>query len=38
MGRAGLAQVEVLGTRNAIAGVRVSGQGALVMSGQVYLG
>ena len=38
MGRAGQAQVEVLGPRDAITGVNVSGQGALVMSGQVYLG
>jgi trans-2,3-dihydro-3-hydroxyanthranilate isomerase len=38
MGRAGQAQVEVLGPRNAITGVKVSGQGALVMSGEVYLG
>lgn len=37
MGRAGQAQVEVLGPRDAITGVKVSGQGALVMSGQVYL-
>lgn len=38
LGRPGLAQVEVLGARNNITGVKVSGQGALVMSGQVYLG
>ena len=38
MGRAGQAQVEVLGPRDAITGVKVAGQGALVMSGQVYLG
>lgn len=37
LGRPGQAQVEVLGPREAIAGVKVSGQGALVMSGQVYL-
>lgn len=37
MGRPGRAQVEVLGPRDAITGVKVSGQGALVMSGQVYL-
>ena len=37
MGRPGQAQVEVLGPSNAITGVKVSGQGALVMSGQVYL-
>lgn len=38
MGRPGRAQVEVLGPRDAITGVKVAGQGALVMSGQVYLG
>ena len=38
MGRAGQARVEVLGPRDSITGVKVSGQGALVMSGQVYLG
>ncbi|MGJ8595741.1 PhzF family phenazine biosynthesis protein [Sulfitobacter sp.] len=38
MGRPGQAQVEVLGPREAISGVKVSGQGALVMSGEVYLG
>lgn len=38
MGRAGQAEVEVLGPRDAITGVKVSGQGALVMSGKVYLG
>lgn len=38
MGRAGQAQVEVLGGRDAISGVKVSGQGAMVMSGEVYLG
>jgi PhzF family phenazine biosynthesis protein len=37
MGRAGQAQVEVLGTREAITGVKVSGQGALVMSGVLHL-
>ena len=37
MGRPGRAQVEVLGPRDAITGVKVSGQGALVMSGQAYL-
>jgi PhzF family phenazine biosynthesis protein len=37
MGRPGQAQVEVLGPREAITGVKVSGKGALVMSGQVYL-
>ena len=38
LGRPGQAQVEVLGPRDAISGVKVSGQGALVMSGEVYLG
>ena len=38
LGRPGQAQVEVLGARDAIFGVKVSGQGALVMSGEVYLG
>lgn len=38
MGRPGRAQVEVLGARDAFTGVKVAGQGALVMSGQVYLG
>lgn len=37
LGRPGQAQVEVLGPRNAISGVKVSGKGALVMSGKVYL-
>lgn len=37
LGRPGSAQVEVLGPRDAITGVNVSGQGALVMSGRVYL-
>lgn len=37
LGRPGQAQVEVLGARDAIIGVKVSGQGALVMSGAVYL-
>ena len=37
MGRPGRARVEVLGPRDAITGVKVSGQGALVMSGQAYL-
>lgn len=37
MGRPGQAQVEVLGPRDAITGVRVSGQGHVVMSGHVYL-
>lgn len=38
MGRPGSAQVEVLGPRDAITGVKVTGQGALVMSGEVFLG
>jgi len=38
MGRAGQAQVEILGARDAITGVKVSGNGALVMSGHVFLG
>lgn len=38
VGRAGLAEVEVLGAPDAITGVKVSGQGALIMSGEVYLG
>ncbi|MCX7566994.1 PhzF family phenazine biosynthesis protein [Sulfitobacter sp. F26169L] len=37
MGRAGQADVEVLGKRDAITGVKVSGQGALVMSGTAFL-
>jgi len=37
MGRAGQAQVEVLGPRDAITGVKVSGQGVVVMSGTAYL-
>lgn len=37
MGRPGQAQVTVLGARNAITGVEVAGQGALVMSGSVHL-
>lgn len=37
MGRPGQAQVEVLGPRDAISGVRVAGRGVVVMSGQVYL-
>jgi PhzF family phenazine biosynthesis protein len=37
MGRAGQANVEVLGARDAITGINVSGQGARVMSGLVYL-
>ncbi len=38
LGRPGKASVEVLGPRDAITGVKVSGQGALVMSGKVHLG
>lgn len=37
MGRPGKAEVEVLGPRNAITGVRVAGQGRVVMSGQVFM-
>lgn len=37
MGRAGRAEVEVLGPPEAITGVRVSGQGRVLMSGQVHL-
>lgn len=37
MGRPGMAEVEVMGSRDAISGVKVSGQGTVVMSGQVYL-
>ncbi len=37
LGRAGQAQVEVLGPKNAITGIKVSGRGARVMSGTVYL-
>ncbi len=37
LGRPGQAQVEVLGPRDAITGVKVGGQGALVMSGRVFL-
>lgn len=37
MGRPGQAQVEVLGPRDAISGVKVAGRGVVVMSGQVYL-
>lgn len=35
MGRPGLARVQVLGARDAITGVRVSGQGRTVMSGEM---
>jgi PhzF family phenazine biosynthesis protein len=38
MGRPGQAQVEVLGPPDAITGVKVSGQGVVVMSGHVLLG
>lgn len=37
MGRAGQAQVEVLGARDAITGVVVRGQGVVIMSGTAYL-
>jgi PhzF family phenazine biosynthesis protein len=37
MGRPGAARVEVLGPADGIEGVRVSGEGAVVMSGTVYL-
>jgi trans-2,3-dihydro-3-hydroxyanthranilate isomerase len=37
LGRPGQAQIEVLGPRDAITGVRVAGQGALVMSGRVRM-
>lgn len=37
MGRPGQADVEVLGPRDAISGVRVSGQGRIVMSGHLRL-
>ena len=37
MGRPGRAEVEVLGLRDAITGVRVAGQGRVVMSGQVFM-
>lgn len=37
LGRPGLAEVRVLGPRDAIEGVEVSGAGALVMSGKVFL-
>ena len=35
--RPGQAQVNVLGSRDKITGVAVSGQGYILMSGQVYL-
>ncbi|MEQ6248824.1 PhzF family phenazine biosynthesis protein [Sulfitobacter sp. HNIBRBA3233] len=37
LGRPGCAEVEVLGPRDAITGVKVTGQGAIVMSGEVFL-
>lgn len=37
MGRPGRAEVEVLGPRNEITGVRVAGQGRVVMSGDVFM-
>lgn len=37
LGRPGAAEVEVLGPRDAITGVRVAGQGTLVMSGRVRM-
>jgi len=37
MGRPGRAEVEVLGPRDAITGVRAAGQGRVVMSGQVFM-
>lgn len=37
MGRPGQAQVSVLGPRDAITGVRVTGQGFVLMSGQLHL-
>ncbi len=37
LGRPGQAQVEVLGPRDAITGVKVSGRGYVVMSGEAYL-
>ncbi|MEQ5825921.1 PhzF family phenazine biosynthesis protein [Sulfitobacter sp. NFXS29] len=37
MGRPGRAEVEVLGPRDAITGVRVAGQGRVVMSGRVLM-
>ncbi|WP_299871427.1 PhzF family phenazine biosynthesis protein [uncultured Sulfitobacter sp.] len=37
LGRPGQAQVEVLGPRDAITGVRVAGQGRVVMSGDVFM-
>lgn len=37
MGRPGVAEIEVLGPRDAISGVRVGGKGAVVMSGELML-
>lgn len=37
LGRPGRAQVEVLGPRDAIAGVKVGGHGVVLMSGKAYL-
>ena len=37
IGRPGQAQVRVLGPRDAISGVEVSGQGVVVMSGHAFL-
>ncbi|WP_298920706.1 PhzF family phenazine biosynthesis protein [uncultured Roseobacter sp.] len=37
MGRPGMATVRILGSRDDIRGVEVSGQGTIVMSGQVFL-
>ena len=37
MGRPGQAQVEVLGPRDAITGVKVAGRGVVIMSGTTYL-
>lgn len=37
MGRPGRAEVEVLGPRDAIEGVRVAGTGVVVMSGELRL-
>lgn len=37
LGRPGQAQVEILGPRDAITGVKVAGRGVVVMSGKAYL-
>ena len=37
LGRPGQAQVEVLGAREAITGVKVGGKGVVLMSGTVFL-